>query len=92
MIDLHPGWQRINHAPRIGRRPPRHTAFGAALKTAREAAGLSQRALTNCADVSEGLVSRWETGKREPTAATVGRLADALGLTGIARDRLFVAA
>jgi transcriptional regulator with XRE-family HTH domain len=62
------------------------------LRAHREGLGWSQVRLAAEAGTDHGHVSRLEAGKGRPTAATVARLAAALGLAGTARDRLFVAA
>ena len=51
------------------------------LRIARDMAGLSQNRLAKAADVSVGMVSNLEYGKikGDPSARTIGRLAQALG-------------
>ena len=54
---------------------------GARLKRAREARGLSQVVLASRAGVDQTTVSKTERGKLHPEEGTLGRLADALGVT-----------
>jgi len=69
------------------------TAFGAALRSMRLAAGLSQGALAERAGLSEKAVGALERGDRTtPRPATVVLLADALGASPAERDRLLAAA
>jgi len=56
-------------------------AFGAALKSARLSAGLTQEALSDLTGLDRTYVSGAERGLRNPTLATLNRLASALGLT-----------
>ena len=68
------------------------TSFGAALATARQAAGLSQHALARAAGIDASYVNRLERGERQaPDAATIGRLAEALQLDQAGTDALMVA-
>ena len=66
-----------------GREPtlPRRAAvlFGAVLRRERTAAGLTQEALAEAADLHHTFVSRLERGDRAPSLETVLRLAEALG-------------
>lgn len=63
--------------------------LGERLRAARVAAGLSQRAVARATGIRQPHVSALETGRYgrggpygyDPTAATVARLADALGVT-----------
>ena len=48
----------------------------------RKKAGLSQKDLAGAAGISLSALSRYETGKREPTAVAIMNLAKALGTTG----------
>ncbi|MBV9322155.1 MAG: helix-turn-helix domain-containing protein [Chloroflexi bacterium] len=65
------------------------TAFGAALRSMRLAAGLSQGALAERAGLGEKAVGALERGDRaSPRLATLGLLADALGASQAERDRL----
>lgn len=57
------------------------TAFGRRLKALREAAGLTQAALAEMAQMQSSVLARLERGEREPTWPTVLKLADALGVT-----------
>lgn len=54
---------------------------GAALRAAREEAGLSMRALAAAAGVSQPFLSQVERGLTSPSIATLYRLAEALGTT-----------
>jgi DNA-binding phage protein len=53
--------------------------LGAAIATARKARCLTQVALSELAGVQQAEISRIERGSGNPTAATLLRLADALG-------------
>lgn len=67
--------------------------FAALLRGHRLAAGLTQEELAEAAGVAPRTVGNLERGAaRRPRPATVGELADALGLTGAARERLVRAA
>ena len=69
------------------------TAFGAALRSMRLAAGLSQGALAERAGLSEKAVGALERGDRTtPRLATLVLLADALSASPAERDRLLAAA
>src|SRR5215472_9956920 len=69
------------------------TAFGAALRSMRLAAGLSQAALAERAGLSEKAVGALERGDRTtPRPATIVLLADAVGASVAERDRLLAAA
>jgi predicted ATPase/transcriptional regulator with XRE-family HTH domain len=69
------------------------TAFGAALRSMRLAAGLSQGALAERAGLSEKAVGALERGDRTtPRPATIVLLADAVGASPAERDRLLAAA
>src|SRR5215471_9669269 len=69
------------------------TAFGAALRSMRLAAGLSQAALAERAGLSEKAVGALERGDRTtPRPATVVLLADAAGASPAERERLLAAA
>ncbi|MEU4739204.1 ImmA/IrrE family metallo-endopeptidase [Actinosynnema sp. NPDC023658] len=57
------------------------------LETARRARGLTQEELAEAADVSQGALSRYETGQREPDDEVLERLASALGVTRDFLDR-----
>jgi transcriptional regulator with XRE-family HTH domain len=54
--------------------------FGAALKAAREAAGITQWELAEAADLHRTYPSMLERGKRTPTISVVLRLAQVLGI------------
>jgi len=53
---------------------------------------ISQMALGNRLGMDHSIVSRWESGQRWPLRENVAACADALGLTGDDRARLFLAA
>lgn len=55
-------------------------AFGAAVRRAREARGLSQEKLGFEAELDRTYVSGVERGRRNPTVAVIFRLATALGV------------
>ena len=54
--------------------------FGAILREAREARGLSQEALALECDIDRSYVSRMERGLRQPTIAMLIRLSETLGV------------
>lgn len=56
-------------------------AFGEALRTARLAAGLNQKALGSALDVTASAVGNWERGIDEPSPARVRQLEEAMDLT-----------
>jgi transcriptional regulator with XRE-family HTH domain len=56
------------------------TTFGANLRKAREAAGLSQEALGHRADFHPTEVNRIERGRRNPGLLTIVKLAKALDI------------
>jgi transcriptional regulator with XRE-family HTH domain len=60
---------------------PANVAIGRAVRSAREAAGMSTRALAKLADVSQPLVSKVERGVTAPSVATLYRIAEALGVS-----------
>src|SRR5689334_2394174 len=77
----------------LGATRSRTSAFGAALRSMRLAAGLSQGALAERAGLSEKAVGALERGDRTtPRPATVVLLADAVGASPAERDRLLAAA
>ena len=53
---------------------------GHRLRAAREAAGLSQLALSAASGVTNDTISRLELGRRAPQAGTIERLARAIGV------------
>jgi transcriptional regulator with XRE-family HTH domain len=59
-------------------RSPEHAALGAAIQRLREEAGLSQEALADLSDVHLTHVGGLERGVRNPSYATLLRLATAL--------------
>jgi len=56
-------------------------SFGRNLKSAREAAGISQEQLARKIDVAVYTVSKWEQGAHEPPLAMIRKAAEALGTT-----------
>jgi predicted ATPase/DNA-binding XRE family transcriptional regulator len=77
----------------LGATRSRTTAFGAALRSMRLAAGLSQGALAERAGLSEKAVGALERGDRTtPRPATIVLLADAVGASPAERDQLLTAA
>ncbi len=54
--------------------------FGERLKQARAAAGLSQRALAECVDLSAMAISKYETSQIAPSSDVLLRLAKAMGV------------
>jgi transcriptional regulator with XRE-family HTH domain len=67
-------------------------AFSAALRRAREAAGLSQRALARASGRTAAYISLLEAGRRAPERPAVERLTAALRLADAERDALLLAA
>jgi transcriptional regulator with XRE-family HTH domain len=55
--------------------------LGKNLKMARAKKKLSQGALARLLEVDKGYISNIENGKKNPTLATIQRLADALGVS-----------
>src|SRR5215213_4942902 len=69
--------------------PQQNTVFGARLRSAREAAGLTQEALAERAGLSFNAISALERGlRRHPYPATIQALADALELPEPERNAL----
>jgi transcriptional regulator with XRE-family HTH domain len=65
---------------------PRVSPFGALLRQHRQASGLSQEELAECAKMSRRGVSDLERGvRRRPYPATMRRLSESLGLFGDVR-------
>ena len=58
-----------------------HARLAARLRTERETRGWSLAELAERSDVSKAMISRVERGESSPTAALLGRLSGALGLT-----------
>lgn len=52
-----------------------------AIKRLREKAGISQQALAQILNVTQGLISQWELGEVKPRADKLPELAKALGCT-----------
>jgi transcriptional regulator with XRE-family HTH domain len=55
--------------------------LGANMKKIRAKKKLSQGALARLLEVDKGYISNIESGKKNPTLATIQRLADALGVS-----------
>lgn len=55
--------------------------LGQNMKIARANKNLSQGALARLLDVDKGYISNIENGKKNPTLATIQRLAEALGVS-----------
>lgn len=53
--------------------------MGEKLKAARQAAGMTQTQLAEAAGMTQRDISRYESGKHEPGALTLKRMAQALG-------------
>jgi transcriptional regulator with XRE-family HTH domain len=67
--------------------------FGELLKSFRERARLSQRALAQAADIDRSYVCRLESGEREVTSRSLAlRLADILGLSPSETDLWLISA
>lgn len=60
-------------------RSPEHAALGQAIQQLREGAGLSQEALADSSDVHVTHIGGLERGVRNPSYATMQRVAIALG-------------
>jgi transcriptional regulator with XRE-family HTH domain len=60
---------------------PPDPALGLAIKTLREAQGLTQEELATQADTTVGTVSRMEAAKSAPAWATVMQIINALGVS-----------
>ena len=56
----------------------KHNLFGERLKKAREALGLSLRAVANMVGLSHTSISRYEKGKRFPSSKNLIKLCDKL--------------
>lgn len=54
--------------------------MGAKIRELREKRGLSQKELADALGVDRSAISLWESGKTEPTAFNIRRLADILGV------------
>jgi transcriptional regulator with XRE-family HTH domain len=61
--------------------PAFQAALGLAVKARREALGLTQEQLANDSGLHQRWISNVETGKRNPSYASLRRLADGLDLT-----------
>lgn len=53
--------------------------MGEKLKAARKAAGMSQAQLAEAIGCQQVHISRWESGKHEPGALTLKKMAEVLG-------------
>lgn len=62
--------------------PTSQRALGLAVKTRRQQLKLTQEALANNTGLHQRWISNVETGKRNPSYASLRRLAEGLGLTG----------
>ena len=69
-------------------RAERREAFRHALRTARESAGLSQRAVARVLGFTPSAVWQWEEGRAVPQPATIARLERLLELEPNALGRL----
>lgn len=56
--------------------------FSEALSDARQFRGMSQRKISIAAGLSAGLISRYESGQRQPTRPAIAAMVEAMGLTG----------
>jgi len=56
-------------------------AFAETLRTLRRRRGLSQEALADATDLSRPYISQLERGLKSPSLRTLGRLAEALGVS-----------
>jgi transcriptional regulator with XRE-family HTH domain len=75
-------------APRPSRQAPSGSpVVAAAIREAREAAGMSQRRLAIVVGVTETAIQHYEYAKRTPSAETWVQLELALGPLGVVRDR-----
>jgi transcriptional regulator with XRE-family HTH domain len=63
----------------VGKYDPAPTVASGLIRLARDKAGLTQRQLASLAGASQQAVSAYETGRKEPTFATVERLLAAAG-------------
>ena len=55
--------------------------FGTNMKKIREAKKMSQGDICRALEVDRAFISNLESGKRNPTLATIKRIADALGVS-----------
>jgi transcriptional regulator with XRE-family HTH domain len=86
-------WDRplVRYAHGSTRSVPK-TAFGRALRSARESRRMSQAVCAERAGYDHSLVSRLESGGRSPSRAVVVAVAKALWLDGAETDALLLAA
>lgn len=61
--------------------PAFQLALGAAVKARRHERGITQETLANDTDLHQRWISNVENGKRNPSYASLRRLADGLGLS-----------
>lgn len=80
--------ERTGAEPAVVSRADRREAFRHALRTAREAAGLSQRAVARVLGLTPSAVWHWEDGRAVPQPATLVRLERLLELKPNALGRL----
>jgi transcriptional regulator with XRE-family HTH domain len=68
---------------KTARMPDRETIPGLAdkLRSAREAAGLSQQQAADASGMYQATIARYETDERVPTLGALYKLADAYGVT-----------
>jgi transcriptional regulator with XRE-family HTH domain len=64
-----------------GRKNPLHYGLPSRLRIARQAAGLTRKAVVQDAGAGQTAISDIETGQRLPTVAMIARLASVLGVT-----------
>ena len=70
--------------PRTKKRPARKlltSTFPFVIKAEREGRGMGQREWADFLGVSQSLVSRWESGRRQPSLAELTRLGHLLNIT-----------
>ncbi len=67
---------------------PKARALGRALRLAREETGLSLRAFATKIGRDPGMLSRWETGERNPQVDQVAQILTMLGVTGERFDEI----
>jgi hypothetical protein len=67
---------------------PRGKALAAALRAAREAAGLGLRELARRLEIRHATLSNWETGKRVPRPEDVASVLTAIGIDGQDQERI----
>lgn len=55
--------------------------MGEKIREFRERKGMSQKELAEALGLNQSAIALWETGRTEPTAFNIRRLADLLGVT-----------